>query len=245
MPRKPRFTLPDLPMHIVQRGNNRQAIFFADEDRRAYLGWLAEAAERWGCAVHAYVLMSNHVHLLVTPSSAEGVSRMMQYLGRQYVPYINRRHQRTGSLWEGRYRASLVQTDRYLLACSRYIERNPVRAGLVSTPGEHPWSSHAHNAFGVVDALVTEHPVYTALGATPQLRQQAYRDLFKDDDEGEATTAIRACLQSGTPLGDNGFHAGIAGALGRAVGQTKRGRPRKQEPATPTADPGQGKLPGL
>jgi putative transposase len=133
--------LSDVPVHIVQRGNNRQAIFFADEDYRAYLGWLNEAATRWACAIHAYVLMTNHVHLLLSPTDPKGVSGLMQYLGRRYVPYINHRYRRSGTLWEGRFKSSLIQSETYLLLCHRYIELNPVRAAMVVAPGDYPWSS--------------------------------------------------------------------------------------------------------
>jgi putative transposase len=143
MPRKPRFFLADVPTHVVQRGNNRQPTFFDDNDRRVYLKWLAEAMERWNCAVHAYVLMTNHVHLLLTPNDAQGVSRAMQYLGRRYVPYMNHRHGRTGTLWEGRFKSSLVQSDAHLLTCYRYIELNPVGAGMVAVSDAYPLTIRA------------------------------------------------------------------------------------------------------
>ena len=231
MPRKPRFLLPGVPVHVVQRGNNRQPIFFEDDERRAYLGWLAEAAERWGCAIHAYVLMTNHVHLLATPSDVEGMGRMMQYLGRRYVPFVNRRHRRSGTLWEGRYKASLVESEGYLLICHRYIESNPVRAGMGKTPAAYPWSSYARNADGAEDPLITEHALYTALGASAGERRKAYRELFRTVPEKDATRAIRACLQTGTPLGTAGFRERIERTLGVRVGQSRRGRPRRASPA--------------
>ena len=166
MPRKPRFFLPGIPSHIIQRGNNRQPIFFADNDYRAYLRWLAEAARRWGCQVQAYVLMTNHVHLLVTTQAPESLSRMMQYVGRQYVPYVNAEYRRSGTLWEGRFKASLVQALAYLLTCYRYIELNPVRAAMFATPGDYPWSSYHCNALGHADALMVPHPEYRALAGT-------------------------------------------------------------------------------
>ena len=141
MARKPRFVLPGYPRHVVQRGNNRQACFFDESDYRKYLDSLAEAAHKYHCQVHAYVLMTNHVHLLVTPTTDEGISQMMQSVGRRYVRYFNGVYRRTGTLWEGRYKASLVQTDSYLLTCYRYIELNPVRAEMVPDPGDYPWSS--------------------------------------------------------------------------------------------------------
>ena len=137
MPRKPRFQLPGIPAHVVQRGNNRQAIFFDDADHRAYLSWLHEGLKRYGCELHAYVLMTNHVHFLLTPDTRDGISRLIQYVGRHYVPYINHSYGRTGTLWEGRYKASLVQEEHYLLMCMRYIEMNPVRAQMVRSPAQY------------------------------------------------------------------------------------------------------------
>jgi putative transposase len=151
MPRKPRFNLIEIPQHVVQRGNNRQPTFFAEEDYRFYLDCLGEAASKYRCALHAYVLMTNYVHLLVTPGTPEGVSRMMQSVGRRYVQYVNYSYKRSGTLWEGRYKASLVQTEQYLLTCSRYIELNPVRAGMVQHPKDHKWTSYRAHAHGAED----------------------------------------------------------------------------------------------
>lgn len=145
---------------MVRRGNNRQPIFFEEADNLAYLAWLNESAERYDCAIHAYVLMTNHVHLLLTPKDAQSVSRMMQYLGRRFVPYINHRYGRSGTLWEGRFKSSLVQSEAYLLACARNIELNPVRAAMVARPAEYRWSSHRANAGGNTDALLRPHETY-------------------------------------------------------------------------------------
>ena len=227
MPRKPRFDLPGLPVHVVQRGNNRQPVFFEDADRLAYLTWLAEAATRYRCAVHAYVLMTNHIHLLTTPAQAGAVGRMMQYVGRRYVPYVNRVHGRTGTLWEGRYRACLIHADGYLLICHRYIELNPVAAGIVAGPGDYRWSSYGANAQGVKDPLVTPHPLYQALGTRPATRRRAYRALFAQALPAEDLEALGHALQSGTPLGDDAFRADIEARLHRSVGHARPGRPRK------------------
>ena len=162
MARLPRLDLPGVPQHVVQRGNNRMPCFLDDEDRLAYLELLRQACLHHGCALHAYVLMDNHVHLLLTPSAQGAVSRMMQMLGRSYVGQFNGRHRRTGTLWEGRYKACLVESEAYLLACQRYIELNPVRAWIVSEPGAYRWSSHGANAYGQEDARLTPHPVYIA-----------------------------------------------------------------------------------
>lgn len=177
MARRPRIDLPGVPQHVVQRGNDCQPCFFTDADRHCYLQNLREIALRDRCQVHAYVLMTNHVHLLMTPESSGQVARLMQALGRRYVRYVNDRYRRTGTLWEGRYKSSLVDRDTYLLRCYRYIELNPVRARMCADPADYPWSSHAANAFGRDDVVVPPHPNYRALGATREERCAAYRAI--------------------------------------------------------------------
>lgn len=228
MPRKPRFFLPDIPAHVVQRGHSREPVFFEDSDYRAYLDWLTEAATRYHCAIHAYVLMTNHVHILATPREREGVSRMMQYVGRRYVPYINHTYGTSGSIWEGRYKASLIQDEQYLLICMRYIELNPVRANMTSTPGQYRWSSYRANAQGKEDKLITPHPLYTSLGRTNASRQEAYRALFKAHIDENDLKDIRAAWQTGTPLGNDHFKDKIERKLKSKVGQARRGRPSKR-----------------
>jgi len=164
MPRKPRFYLPGVPAHIIQRGNNRQAVFFCYENYHAYWSWLKSGAKAYGYTIHAYVLMTNHVHLLVTPQQADAISRFIQYVGRHYVTCINSHYGRTGSLWEGRHKGCVIEQEDCLMACSRYIELNPVRAGMVKQPGEYQWSSYRSNAFGEGDELLTRHGLYMALG---------------------------------------------------------------------------------
>ncbi|MDQ6955224.1 MAG: transposase [Mariprofundaceae bacterium] len=227
MPRKSRFYIAGLPVHVVQRGNNRAPIFFDESDYRAYLKWLKDAAKKYCCVIHAYVLMTNHVHLLLTPEDEMGVSRMMQYLGRYYVPYINHTYGRTGTLWEGRYKSSLVDADGYFLMCSRYIELNPVRASMVSHPREYAWSSYAANAEGKVDVLVKPHYLYTSLGTNDEERQQAYQALFRVHIDDAELSGIRASWQTGTPLGNDKFREEIEGILGKEIGQSRRGRPSK------------------
>ena len=238
MPRKPRFDLPGTPVHVVQRGNNRQAVFFEDADRQAYFGWLAEAAVRHGCAIHAYVLMPNHVHLLATPAAAGATSRMMQDVGRHYVPFVNRHHGRSGPLWEGRYRASLIDTDAYLLICMRYIELNPVRADLAETPAAFSWSSHRANADGAADPLVTPHPTYDALDTTATARRRAYRALFDAPLDPAQIDALRRAVQTGTPLGGDRFRAQVEDAVQRPVGHARRGRPPKPPEPNEAAEKG-------
>lgn len=177
MPRQPRLDLAGVAQHIVQRGNDRQPCFFRDVDYLRYRQDLVELGLRYGCAVHAYVFMTNHVHLLVTPERAGAIGRLMQTLGTRYVPYINDTYGRSGTLWEGRYKSCLIDTETYLLACYRYIELNPVRAAIVATPDEYPWSSFAANALGKPDALVRPHPVYLAIAPDRDSRVAAYRQL--------------------------------------------------------------------
>lgn len=227
MPRKLRFFLADVATHVVQRGNNRQPIFFAEEDYQAYLGWLREAAARWVCAIHAYVFMTNHVHLLLSPAESGAISRLMQYLGRRYVPYVNHQYRRSGTLWEGRFKSSLVQGETYLLVCQRYIELNPVRAAMVETPGDYRWSSYRHNALGEGDATLSPHPEYLRLGATAEERRSAYRGLFAAHIDPALQQQMRGCLQTGTPLGNERFRGEVERTLGRRVGFIARGRPRR------------------
>lgn len=228
MPRKPRYYLPGVPVHIVQRGNNRDPIFFEGNDYSTYLRWLQEAAERYKGEIHAYVLMTNHVHILATPKTQDAISLMMQYVGRHYVPYINYTYGRTGTLWEGRYKGSLVQDEHYLLSCMRYIELNPVRANMVKHPRQYKWSSYQTNAYGKDNLLITPHGSYMDLGRSYAVRQQAYRALFKAHMDEEVINAIRSAWQTGTPLGNDRFREKIERALKTKVGYSKRGRPRKQ-----------------
>jgi len=225
MPRKPRFYLPDVPAHVIQRGNNRQSVFFCDDDYRAYLAWLREGAARHGCAIHAYVLMTNHVHLLVTPEARDAVSRTIQYVGRHYVTYVNRQYGRSGTLWEGRHKGSIISSEAYLLTCSRYIELNPVRAGMVKAPEDYRWSSYRANASGESCPLLSYHALYMALGDSPESRQRAYRELFRAAPGPGQLDAIRSAVQTGTPLGNDRFREQVEAAFECKVGQARRGRP--------------------
>lgn len=228
MPRKPRFYLAGVPVHVVQRGNDRQPVFFDEQDYRHYRAWLREGAARHGCAVHAYVFMTNHVHLLVTPQSSAAVSRLIQYVGRYYVRYVNKVYGRSGTLWEGRHKGSLVSATEYFLACSRYIELNPVRAGMVRTPAEYPWSSYSGNAVGQADDLLTPHSVYMDLGVDSEIRQYRYRELFRSALDPEQVHQIQAAVQTGTPLGNARFREQIEQTLKRRVGHARRGRPKRE-----------------
>ncbi len=228
MPRKPRFYISGVPVHIVQRGHSREPVFFEVSDYQAYLNWVQEAADRYGAEVHAYVLMTNHIHILVTPKDKEGVSRMMQYIGRRYVPYINHTYGTSGTIWEGRYKASLIHNEEYLLSCMRYIELNPVRANMVKSPGSYRWSSYRANALGKKDGVVTQHPLFRGLGRREALRAEAYKALFRAHMDEEKIEDIRTSLQTGTPLGNDFFKEKVEKKLRCKVGQARRGRPPKR-----------------
>lgn len=201
MPRAPRTVTAGQPLHLIQRGNNRSACFIDDRDRAFYLRSLRDASTRTGCAIHAYVLMTNHVHLVVTPADAMSTARLMQAVGRRYVRHFNDRYDRTGTLWEGRYRSMPIDSERYFLACSRYVELNPVRAGLVRQPASYPWSSFRCNANGNTDPIVTPHAVYEALGALAAVRQASYRALFTTTLDADVVDAIRRATSAGLALG--------------------------------------------
>jgi putative transposase len=223
--RLPRLTVAGFPHHVIQRGNDRRAIFIDDADRERYLASLRDVASQCGLLVHAYVLMPNHSHLLVTPHAAGDVGRTMQALGRRYVRWFNDRHARTGALFEGRYRSTVVEADRYLLACMRYMELNPVRAGLVDEPAGFRWSSHRHHIGLTVDPLITDHALYWALGNTPFERQAAYVRLFDHDMPGDELDAIRRCTQGGWLLGRREFSTQLGAALRRPF-PGSAGRPK-------------------
>ena len=227
MPRKPRFFVLGAPVHVVQRGHNRSAIFFDELDYLEYLRCLKQAADNYGCEIHAYVLMTNHVHLLLTPERADSVARLFQNLGRHYVGHINKTYQRHGSLWEGRYKSNVIESQAYLLSCMRYIEMNPVRAGMVDHPAKYRWSSYAANALGTDNAILTAQPEYVALAQLPENRQSAYRGLFDKEADSDELALLRDALQTGTPLGNEKFKAEIEAALDLKVGYARRGRPKK------------------
>ena len=209
MPRKPRMYLPGFPSHVIQRGNNRSACFFSEADYRFYLDCLDQAWKKYGVSVHAYVLMTNHVHLLLTPCDSTGISSVMQSIGRRYVQYINKTYHRTGTLWEGRHIATLIQAEDYLFTCYRYIEMNPVRAGIVHHPGDYQWSSYKHNAYGIRDKLINEHPLYLQLESNPKVRQERYRELFSTELDVKTLNSIRKAINFSVPLGNDRFREEI------------------------------------
>lgn len=228
MPRHSRIIVPGLPVHAIQRGNNRSACFVDDEDRTVYLHQVARLSREEGCALHAYCLMINHAHLLLTPerdASCEGFFRRLSLV---YVQHVNRKYQRTGALWEGRFRSCLVESERYLFACYRYVELNPVRAGMAKAAVDYRWSSHRANAQGEMDACITPHPEYVGLGQTVSERCAGYREMFGADMAAEVVEEIRATTNSGYALGSKAFRLGVSRTLGRRVEPGDPGRPRRE-----------------
>jgi putative transposase len=225
MPRRGRIMLAGVPVHLVQRGNNRSPCFVADEDHSFYLFHLGRALGRFGCELHAYCLMTNHVHLLVTPRGAESCALLMKHLGQLHSQYFNKLYKRTGSLWEGRFRSCLVQSERYLLTCYRYIELNPVRAGLVAHPGDYRWSSYGENAAGGPAGLIKPHAEYLRLGLNAEERQQVYAELFGSYADAELVDELRSATNGGYAFGDDQFRAAMTRALGRRVERGRPGRP--------------------
>lgn len=228
MARLPRICQPGIPHHIIQRGNNRQACFVSEEDFSTYAYWLAEYSSNFSVAIHAWVFMTNHVHLLATPRKEGGISNMMQAMGRSYVRYFNNTYQRTGTLWEGRYKSCVVDAENYLLTCMRYIELNPVRANMVATPEEYHWSSYHSNGLGNKAEIWTPHDVYTGLGKTKATRTNVYRELFKCHLDNEGLTQIRKAVNQGMALGNDRFKQEIERLSGRRVTTLKPGPQRKK-----------------
>lgn len=226
MARQPRLTIPGYPHHVIQRGNNRQAIFDSPADYQFMLDLLGENARRFRVSLHAYVLMGNHFHLLLTPTEPNALPRMMQAVGRHYVRYFNQRQTRSGTLWEGRYKSTLIQSDSYLLNCMTYIDLNPVRAGLVTQVRDYPWSSHAHYVGLRSDPLLTPHALYWNLGNTPFAREAAYAELVAGGLNTDQQQALTQATLGGWALGDKEFIAELQGMTERRVTRASAGRPR-------------------
>ncbi|MEA3546647.1 MAG: transposase [Thermodesulfobacteriota bacterium] len=225
MARLPRISPSGIPVHVIQRGNNRQACFVCDDDHGVYVGWLKEYSKKYRVDIHAWVMMTNHVHLLCTPRQEGGISRMMQSLGRRYVQYFNYENRRSGTLWEGRFKSCLIQAKRYLLEVYRYIELNPVRAEMVADPGEYRWSSYQINALGKISDLCTPHQEYLSLGNDSTARQRNYRELFAHQVDGELLEEIRANTHKGMAVGSDRFKVELETRTGRRLKSKKRGRP--------------------
>jgi len=227
MARLPRFILPGYPQHVIQRGNNRQAILRDEEDYWFLWGTLRDAAQKFQCDIHAYTLMPNHFHLILTPWQNEGIGKLMQYTGRYYVQHVNTRYERTGTLWEGRYRATLFAPTAYLLPASHYVELNAVRAGLVTLAADYDWSSYAANALGAEDELVTPHEVYKQLGRSRKAQREAYSDGFNSQLDEPLVQRIRDATNKAWVLGDERFCQAIEGKLNRRALPRSRGGDRR------------------
>lgn len=227
MARLPRFVLPGLPQHVLQRGNHCRQILFREEDYWFLWEKIGSAATRFDCRVHAYVIMPDHFHLLLTPQREDGIGKLMQYVGRCYVSYFNSRHERTGTLWEGRYRATLIDPAAWLLAVSRYLETNPVRAGLVPDSGDYAWSSYGANAVGGDDPLVRPHAEYERLGRSPRARQAAYLKGFAEPLDDTRLKRIRDATNKAWVLGDAVFCDLLEARLNRRTSPRPRGGDRR------------------
>ncbi|HEY0064279.1 MAG TPA: transposase [Telluria sp.] len=224
MSRYPRPVFPHVPLHIIQRGNNRAPCFFSKNDYQAFLDMLAEASEQFPCAVHAYVLMPNHLHILVTPTKAAAAAEMVKWLGQKYVQFVNRKYGRVGTLWQGRFRSCLVETERYFLVCQRYIELNPVRAALIGHPADYDWSSYRANAFGQRNRIITPHPIYLELATEKTERQARYRALIDERLSESTLTHIRSATNSNMFFGSDGFAQQMGDELGRNASRSRAGR---------------------
>lgn len=231
MARLPRLSLAGCPHHVLQRGNNRQPVFMDDADRLRYLALLGDAASRFKVAVHAYVLLDNHVHLLLTPADGVGLAQAMQALGRAYVRYFNDRHARSGTLWEGRYRSAPLEAGTYLLPCLVWLDTHPVRAGLASDPSGYAWCSHGHYVGHRVDRLITPPEAYWALGNTPFAREAAYAEMVHAGLDAPLTRAFARFAQGGWPMGGAAFAAEMEKEGGRRTVQRRAGRPKKSSQA--------------
>ncbi|MES2206103.1 MAG: transposase [Pseudomonadota bacterium] len=229
MARLTRFILPGQPQHVIIRGNNRDPIFLTNQDYSFYLDILKRACDKHFCELHAYVLMTNHVHLLITPNTSEGLSKTIQMIGRYYVQYFNFTYHRTGTLWEGRYKATLIDSDIYALLCYRYLELNPVRANMVKHPADYPWSSYRYNALGENNLVVTPHAQYTALGNNPEQRQEVYRSLFNTHIDEKTLDEIRQATNKSWVLGNSYFKEKIEHQLNRRTTPLPKGGDRKSE----------------
>lgn len=240
MARLPRLVVPHQPHYIIQQGIDGQSIFRDEEDYAAFLKWLREAARQFKVALHAYVLLPNQVQLLVSPSDATGLAKMMQWVGRYYVPYFNRKYSRSGTLWQGRFRATIIDPERYFMACCRYIELAPLRADLVTDAASYPWSSYAHHAGVRSDPYITDHPSYWRLGNTPFEREAVYKGLVEQALTPEETQVIQQGVRTGWTLGSEQFKDGLERQVQRRVRPALRGRPRKRKaPPAGTIDTGE------
>ncbi len=228
MARAPRLTCFGQAHHLLQSGIDRQPIFRDDADRLQFLHWLQEAARQFQVSIHAYVLMPDHVHLLATPVDQTGLGRMMQWIGRHYVPYFNRKYARSGTLFQGRFKTAILESGPHLVNCMHYIESNPVRAGLVRAVDDFPWSSYAHHAGMKADAVVTDHVMYWSLGNTPFQREANYRAHLNQEMSLTVIHELTGAVLKGRVMGTAAFQNELSKTMGRPVGPGRRGRPSKK-----------------
>lgn len=227
MARKSRFYLQNIPAHVMQRGHNREAIFFKEVDYFEYLKILKKVADQFECQIHAYVLMTNHVHFLLTPAQSNSISLFFKYLNHGYVNYINKTYQRSGTLWGGRHKGCIIDSSAYFLRCMQYIELNPVRAKMVNHPNDYPWSSYKANALGAFSVILTSHKEYLSLSQQREIRLEQYCQLLASQITIEQLNQLKNNLHSGTPMGDPTFKAMVETKLNCSVGLEKQGRPKK------------------
>jgi putative transposase len=233
MARLPRLVIPNQPHHVIQQGNDLQAIFRDTADYIAFINWLRDASRQFKVAIHAYVLMTNHLHILASPTDEPGLSKMMQWIGRHYVPYFNHKYERTGTLWQGRYKASVIDAERYFMTCCVYIELNPVRSHMVTLPGDYSWSSYQHHVGIKSDPVITDHSLYWALGNTPFDREVAYKELTERGVNEEDVAALTEATLKGWAIGSEKFKSALERQTQRRVRKAKRGRPAKPDLETP------------
>mgnify|MGYP000353068509 FL=1 len=229
MARQARIVVPGQTLHITHQGNMQQDVFNNDQDHQRFIEGLVASRDQSGCSLHAYVLMPNHYHLLLTPPTGNALSEFMQSIGRRYVRYFNKEYQRSGTLWEGRYKSSLVDSEAYLLQCYRYIEDHPVRSNIVSAANQHQWSSYHHNALGETDPLITEHDNYTQIATTEDARKNVYSSLFKTALDSETTSLITSSVEKGEVLGSDRFHQSIESIVGLKTKRGSHGGDRKSD----------------
>jgi putative transposase len=232
MARLSRLIVPDQLHHVVQSGNDHRQIFQDDVDYQVFLKWLREASKQFKVAIHAYVLLPDHLHLLLSPSDQTGLARMMQWVGRQYVPYFNRKYEREGTLWKGRYKATIMDPERYFMTCCRYIELNPVRYGVAANPSDYQWSSYLHHVGARQDLIITDHPKYWALGNTPFDREMAYKELMEQVLKEDEIRQITEATAKGWALGSAEFKATLEKKTSRRLSPVRKGRPTKKDAAT-------------
>ncbi|MEO7031470.1 MAG: transposase [Herbaspirillum sp.] len=228
MARSARLVVPGQPHHLIQRGNDRRLVFQDDADYQMFLDWLGKAARQFKVALHAYVLMPNHLHLLATPTDETGLARMMQWVGRYYVPYFNRKYECVGTLWQGRYKTTVIDSERYLMVCMRYIELNPVRAQMLTDAARYRWSSYVHHIGVHTDPLITDHALYWALGNTPFAREAAYRALFEQALSAQQISELAEVKLNGRALGSDQFKQQLERQTTRRVLMGRPGRPAKK-----------------